>query len=300
MALLDRLKSLVEDPPPSYVFELSEGGVASARLGKGGPILDYIPFPEPVLQVSPVKENVANPELLGAHVEALSAAMNDHGKRRREAALILPDYCTRIALLDFESFPKDPSDQMALVRFRMKKTVPFDMDAAALSFQARKGAAKTTEVLAAAAAAEIVSRYEAPFRVAGFHTGFVTTSMLAALDLLPKTGLQVCAKIGGHTMTVAVCDGRQPRLVRCVETDNFEADELMGVLYPTFAYAEDELKQRPARMFTCGFEMVDPDVLIWCASEIGLTFEPLGSRWGQTEEHNAGMLGWLQAQEERE
>ena len=300
MALLDRIKSLVEDPPPAYVFELSEGGIASARRGKAGPELNYSPFPAPILQVSPVKENVANPELFETHVESLATALDGQVKRRRQAALILPDYCTRIALLDFESFPKDPAEQLALVRFRMKKTVPFDMDSAALSFQAGKSAAKTTEVLAAAAAGEIVSRYEAPFRVAGFHTGFVTTSMLAALDLLPKTGLQVCAKIGGHTMTVAVCDGRQPRLVRCVEMDNFEADELMGVLYPTFAYAEDELKQRPLRMFTCGFEKVDPEVLAWCASEMRLAFEPLASRWGQTEEHNAGMLGWLQAQEERE
>jgi type IV pilus assembly protein PilM len=298
MALLDQIRSLIDEPPPSYAFELSEGGVAHARLLKGQPELHFTPFPSPVLQISPVKENVFNPELLSAHVAAL--ASNGSGRRRRDAALILPDYCTRIALLDFESFPKDPHEQQALVRFRMKKTVPFDMDAAALSFQARKGPAKTTEVLVAAAAAEIVSKYEAPFRVAGFQTGFVTTSMLAALDLLPKAGLQVCAKIGGQTMSVAVCDGRQPKLVRCVEMENFEADEVMGVLYPTFAYAEDELKQRPGRMFTCGFDRLDPAVLDACAAEMGLPFELLCSRWGEAAEFNAGLLGWLHAQEERE
>lgn len=299
MALLDQLKSLVEDAPPAYVFELSESGIAHGRRGKAEPELGFSPFPSPVLQVSPVKENVFNAELLGAHVASLIPA-NGNGRKRREAALILPDYCTRIAMLDFDSFPKESNEQMALVRFRMKKTVPFDMDAAAVSFQARKGAGKTTEVLVAAAASEIVSKYEAPFRVAGYQTGFVTTSMLAALDLLPRTGLQVCAKISGKTMSVAVCDGRQPKLVRCVEMDNLSTDEVMGVLYPTFAYAEDELKQRPARMFTCGFERLDPAVLETCASEMALAFEPLGSRWGATGEFNAGLLGWLQAQEERE
>jgi len=299
MALLDQLKSLVEDPPPTYIFELCEAGIAHARRGKGSPELGFSPFPAPVLQVSPVKENVFNAELLGAHVASLIPA-NGNGKKRREAALILPDYCTRIAILDFDSFPKEPNDQLALVRFRMKKTVPFDMDAAAVSFQTRKGTGKTTEVLVAAAASEIVSKYEAPFRVAGYQTGFVTTSMLAALDLLPKIGLQVCAKISGQTMSVAVCEGRQPKLVRCVEMDNFGAEEVMGVLYPTFAYAEDELKHRPARMFTCGFDRLEPAVLASCAAEMGLTFEPLGSRWGATEECNAGLLGWLQAQEEGE
>lgn len=301
MSLLEQLKSLVDDPPPAFVFEVSEAGVAMAKPGKMGPDLNFRPFPVPVLQASPVKENVLNAELLGSHVASLvPLAGGGQSRRRRQAALILPDYCTRIALLDFESFPKDPVEQSALVRFRMKKTLPFDMDAAAVSFQVRKGAGKGTEVLAAASAAEILSRYEAPFRVAGFHPGFVTTSMLATLDLLPKAGLQVCAKLGGQTMTVAVCDGRQPRLVRCVELENFEADELMSVLYPTVAYAEDELKQRPARMFTCGFERIDRGVLAWCAGEMGLAFEPLTSRWGVAGEHDAGLLGWLQAQEERD
>jgi type IV pilus assembly protein PilM len=296
--LFEHLKSLIEDPPPAYVFELSEGGVAYANRAQGDPALNFSPFPSPVLQVSPVKENVFNAELLGAHVASVAAAVNG-ARKRREAALILPDYCTRIAILDFESFPKDAAEQMALVRFRMKKTVPFDMDAAAVSFQARKEG-KTTEVLVAAAATEIVAKYEAPFRVAGFQTGFVTTSLLAALDLLPKAGLQICAKIGGQTMSVAVCEGRQPKLVRCVEMDTFGADDVMGVLYPTFAYAEDELKQRPGRMFTCGFDRLEPAVLEACARDMNLPFEPLTSRWGPPGEYNAGLLGWLQAQEDRD
>ena len=298
MTILDQILAFVDDPPPAHVFEVSEAGVAFAHWGKKGqPDVGFNPFPAPVLQISPVKENVVNPELLGIHVAELGV-VSGGSRKRRDAALILPDYCTRIALLDFESFPKVASEQQALVRFRMKKTVPFDMDAAAVSFQARKGEGNSTEVLVAAAAAEIVSKYEAPFRVAGYHLGFVTTSMLAALDLLPKEGLQVCAKVGGETMTVAVCDGRQPKLVRCVELDNFGYDEVMGVLYPTFAYAEDELKQRPQRMFTCGFERLERNVRQACEAEMSLTFEPLQSRWGVADEFNAGMLGWLQAQEE--
>jgi type IV pilus assembly protein PilM len=297
MALLDRVKAFVSEPAAAHVFELSEAGVAFAHRGKGAPEFGFRAYPSPMLQVSPVKENVINAEALSAHVASLGAEGSP--RRRRDAALILPDYCTRIALLDFESFPKEPAEQLALVRFRMKKTVPFEMDSAVVSFQARKGEGTATEVLVAAAATEIVSKYEAPFRVAGYQPGFVTTSMLAALDLIPKEGLQVCAKIGGQTMTVAVCDGRRPKLVRCVELDNFETDEVMGVLYPTFAYAEDELKQRPSRMFTCGFQCLEPEVMQACEAEMGLTFEPLTSHWGAAEEHNAGLLGWLQAQEER-
>jgi hypothetical protein len=34
------------------------------------------------------------------------------------AAVILPDYCARVAVLDFDAFPDDPEEQQALVRFR--------------------------------------------------------------------------------------------------------------------------------------------------------------------------------------
>ena len=33
------------------------------------------------------------------------------GRKRRDVALILPDYCTRIAVLDFDSFPGDAKNR---------------------------------------------------------------------------------------------------------------------------------------------------------------------------------------------
>ena len=48
--------------------------------------------------------------------------------------LILPDYCARVAVLDFDTFPSDPAEQLALVRFRIKKSVPFDVDSAIVSY----------------------------------------------------------------------------------------------------------------------------------------------------------------------
>ena len=50
------------------------------------------------------------------------------------------------------------------------------------------------------------ARYEAPFRAAGFHPGYVTTSALAALNLVPDSGVTVFAKLSGHTLTVVVLD----------------------------------------------------------------------------------------------
>ncbi|MFN7922469.1 MAG: hypothetical protein U0Q16_20360 [Bryobacteraceae bacterium] len=294
MSLLDRLRSLVEDPPPVYAFELSRSGVAwVVRAAKGNPELQFRAFPQATLDVSPVRDNVLDAEGFAAHVKGLFS-LNGH---RKDAALILPDYCSRIAVLDFESFPKDKDEQTALVRFRLKKTVPFDMDAAAVSFHVQKSSAKRVEVLAVTAAYEIIAKYEAPFRAAGLTPGLCTSSTLAVMDLMPASGMNLLAKRCDNTLTVAICDGRQPKLVRCVELAGESIPEAMSVIFPTIAYAEDELKRHPERVLSCGFGVNSEEFQRACASELSLNAEPLRSAWGLAQEHNAGLLGWVQAQE---
>lgn len=294
MSFLDQLRGLVDDPAPAYAFEISSEGIAwAARLSRRRPpSINFEPFQTEVVAVSPVKDNIADPETFARQVAALHPANGN--KRRRDAALILPDYSTRIAVLDFDQFPSDRNEQTALVRFRMNKTVPFDLETAAVNFQMQKSAGKKFEVLVAAAAIEIVAKYEAPFRAAGYAPGFATTSVLAMMDLLPAQGLNVAVKLAGRTLTVAVCEGRQPKLVRCVEIDSGAASEVMAVMIPTFAYAEDQLGRRPDRIAVCGLA---EDFAVACEAELGAPVEPLRSAWGPAHPNNAGLLGWLQAQE---
>jgi type IV pilus assembly protein PilM len=297
MAFLDQLKGLFDDPPPAYVFEIAPAGIAWAirptRRGEA-PKSGFRPFAGNVLSISPARDNVIDTDAFGALVASLAPASNV--RRRRDAAIILPDYCARIAVLDFDSFPNEPDEQASLVRFRMKKTVPFDVDTAAVSFNSwRYG--KRFEVVAAAAAQEIVAKYEAPFRAAGYLPGFCTTSMLAAVDLMPRSGLNVAVKLCDRVLTVALCDGRHPKLVRCVELEAEHFDEIMGVLYPTLAYAEDELKRKPERMMICGFGESDRAIRDQLQSDLGIPVERMRTLWGDTDGYNSGLMGWLQAQE---
>ena len=84
-----------------------------------------------------------------------------------------------MSVLDFDAFPSSPEEQLSLIRFRLKKTLPFDIDSAAVSYfaqPAEKGV--TIEVVAVIVALEIIARYEALFRAMNFHAGEVTTSAL--------------------------------------------------------------------------------------------------------------------------
>jgi type IV pilus assembly protein PilM len=292
MSILRKLERLVEDAPPDYAFELSAGGVAWARVGKTGQA-GFRPLPAGALAISPVRDNVLIPDALQAQVLAL-VPPNGKAKRIRRAALILPDYAARVAVLDFDAFPAERAEQLSLVRFRMKKTVPFDLESAAVSFHVQATAGKKVEVVVAVVALEILARYEAPFRTAGFHPGFVTTSMLAALELLPSSGLGVVVKLGDRVLTVAVTEGQKLKLLRCVELDSIEMEEVMGVLFPTIAYAEDQLGAKPASMRLAGFGAISEPIRQECESSLGVPAEPLRSRLGAPSSENTGLFGYLE------
>lgn len=291
MSVLDHLAAFVDDPPPVYAFEISAAGVAWVVRGdrKSGPQIAFKPWESGVLNVSPISDNVQQPE---AFLAAISSLTVPNGKRRRNAAVILPDYCARIAVLDFDAFPTEAEEQLSLVRFRLKKTVPFDVDSAAVNYHIQKSG-KRWEVVVAAAAHEIVARYEAPFRQSGYNPGYVTTSVLASLDLLPGGGLHVLTKLAGRVLTVAVCEGRQPKLVRCVELPDVTHEDVKAMLFPTLAYAEDTLGRHPEKLFACGLG----DVAGELSAEWNIPVEPLRSPWGGVNETNSGLLGWLQAHE---
>ncbi len=157
------LASLFRDPPPAYAFEVSEAGIASADLAKA-PQTEFHPLTPGTVSVSPLRDNILMPDELAAAVRGL-APVNGN-RRRKDIALILPDYCARIAVLDFDSFPADAKEQISLVRFRMKKSVPFDVESAAVGYWTQTSGGKV-DVVAAVAPFEIIARYEAPFRAAG-------------------------------------------------------------------------------------------------------------------------------------
>ena len=280
------LLRLIQDPPPDYVFELSEGGIAYVRPGTVQPAFE--PLEPGVLSPSPVADNILKADALADKVRALSGMAS--GRKRGRAVLILPDYCARVAVLEFDSFPTDPKEQLSLVRFRMKRSVPFDVESAVVGFYAQGRKGKGTDVVVVAAALEIVARYEAPFRAAGLHPGFVTTSAVAMIDLERGPDISVIARLSGRVLTVVVLQAGALKLVRTVELADTSHEELAGVLLPTMAFIEDQLNAKPARVRFCGLG----DIEVW-EEELGAPVEILKSRFGTPSQFDAGLHGYLQS-----
>lgn len=280
--------SILRDPPPAMAFEVSEAGLAVAPLRPRG-AMTFHAFKPGTLSVSPLHDNVLSVEDLAYTVK--TAAGPSGNRKRRDIALIIPDFATRLAVLDFDEFPSDRAEQLSLIRFRVKKSVPFDVDSATVSYFPQHAGGKKYDVLVAVVPVEIVSRYEAAFRAAGLNPGLVTTSSLAFLELVTERGLAVIAKRNGKALTVLVMDRGRVRLVRCLET----GPEISGELYPTLIYVEDQFGQRAEKVLLCGFGDETEQTCSQLASELGVEVEPVRTTHGLPGDNHAGLLGYLRS-----
>jgi type IV pilus assembly protein PilM len=282
MSLWNQIASLVSDPPPNHLFELSEAGIAYAQGKQTG----FAEFEPGTLVASPVEDNLLRADAVASMIGRVTP--NNGSKKRKPAAVILPDYAARVSVLDFDSFPSSMDEQNSLVRFRVKKTIPFDIDSAAVShFVQPHATGKKVDVITVTVSLEVIARYEALFRSTGFHPGIVTTSALASLNLYRGEGVAVLAKLSGRALTVSVIANNIVKLFRCVALDEASDEDILGVLQPTFAYVEDELGAPVSRMIVCG---IPHEILRGLKCEV----EPLRSQFGTPGPFNAGLLGYLE------
>jgi type IV pilus assembly protein PilM len=301
VSLLAKIKALVQDPPPEYVFELSEAGIAWARTADPGNV-HWTPLPEGTITVSPLENNVKQPEALAAAVRLIVSGEPPR-KQRRPAALILPDYCARVAVLDFDTFPSEPEEQAPLAKFRMKRAVPFDIEGAVVSCYAQpRNKAGKIDVVVAAVNIDVASHFEAPFRAVGFHCGFITLSAISALSLQaenPEEGVSpsVVAKLSGSVLALALLDGPAVRMFRCVQLRETNEREAMDVLATTFAYAEDELGGQPKVLRLCGIPRQNQELRDRWSREFGLPVTGMLSRFGAPGAFNSGLYGYLESVE---
>ena len=117
----------------------------------------------------------------GALVGALRTALEQVGQRGRDVTLVVPDAAVRVLLLDFDALPAKAAEALPVVRFRLKKLLPFDADGAAVSYQVMATTRDNLQVLAVAMPREVQAEYESLVREAGFEPGAVLPSTLAAL-----------------------------------------------------------------------------------------------------------------------
>lgn len=303
--MLAFLKHWLSDPPPATIFEITETGVTLARLTPKSRLPEKLIFatlPEGIVESSPIRQNIHNVEAFEA---ALQELLQQTGPiRKKDAALLLPDNCARMAVLDFENLPGDPGERLSLIRWRLKKAVPFDVDTASVAYQVQRANAtgKQFSVLVAVSPVEVVSQYEAAVRKLGLVPGFVSISVTATLSLVVEHGITMLVKRSGRILSLAILDQGKVRLIRVLDEgvtgDPLSEDrlrEMAADLYPTFVYVADNFGAPVSKLVVAGFGQsvqLASDVF---RRELGYEAEPLQGPQGLVDANSAGIWGFLHA-----
>ncbi|WP_263408463.1 type IV pilus biogenesis protein PilM [Terriglobus tenax] len=160
-----------------------------------------------------------------AVASALRSALERVATQSRDVTLVIPDATARVVLLDFDVMPSKSEDADSVVRFRLKRMLPFDADTAAVSYQVMNETRGSVSVLAVAMPADLRNEYEQAVREAGYEPGAMLPSSLAAVASLdpadPKP--QLLLNIDESSMTTAIVKGGVLVLYRTVEFAHMEA-----------------------------------------------------------------------------
>jgi type IV pilus assembly protein PilM len=119
--------------------------------------------------------------------------------------VVVPDSAVRVLFVDFDQLPSKVAEALPVVRFRLKKLLPFDADDAMVSYQVMSSEKGSIKLLAVAMPKAVLEEYEAVVLAAGYLPGAVLPSTLAALaglDENPAAVLVVNAGMGGVTTAI--------------------------------------------------------------------------------------------------
>ena len=101
--------------------------------------------------------------------------------------LLIPDPVVRVFILPFETLPRRTDEALPLLRWRLKKSVPFDVDETVVSWMRQTGKEDALEVVTAVARQRIVREYEEILEPLNAKPKVVLSSTLATLPLIPNS-----------------------------------------------------------------------------------------------------------------
>lgn len=279
MAIPFRILSPNTNSRPNLACELTPEGVLAARLQKDGQaVMSFAPLPSGALKPGLGGENFLD----RAAVEtALRKALEDAGAREKQLTLVVPDAAVRVLMLEFDSLPAKAQEALPIVRFRLRKLMPFEVEDAAVSYQVMRQAAEQEHVLVTVMPRVLRDEYEGAVRAAGYEPGVVLPSTLASLAALTTKEAALVVNRNGRSLTTAITAGDELLLHRTQELAANEADhkeELAQCVLVARAYFEDTLHATPEVLYCIGpggaqeFERVLDD-----AAGEGLRMRDLGA-----------------------
>jgi type IV pilus assembly protein PilM len=244
---------------PRLACEIMPGGVIAARVADKGAHLDA--FVSRRLGEGAVAPGLAGPNVQdGAALrKAIKGALESLGGKSRDVIVIVPDAAIRVLLLDFETLPPSLQEIEPVIRFRLKKSLPFDVEQAAVSWEVRREDG-TVRVVAAVSPRFVIQEYERAFSDLGYSPGVVLPSSLAALGMVEGERPTLLLKVDPSHIIIAAAQRKELRLIRTLENPHgtaVTAGELAEAVLPSIVFFEDTFAARIEEVYLGGSIPVD-------------------------------------------
>ena len=129
---------LVDPEPPGLGIDIRQDEIAVVRLSEKRKPLEIdlsftSPLPEGLLHLHMLEPNILDEEAFSKTVEGALVRAQLGGRKRM--ALSLPDHLARIAVMELPDPPRSSAELVEFLKFRMKKSLPFDVEKARVAFE---------------------------------------------------------------------------------------------------------------------------------------------------------------------
>ena len=246
---------------PRLACEITSAGVVAGRPGEAEQeiVSSFAPLRPGVLAAGLKPPNFTD---RAAVASALRQALNEISLKENQITVVIPDAAVRVLLLDFDLLPAKAAEALPIIRFRLRKLVPFEVEDAAVSYQIMPGKPGLVRVIVAVSPAAVLAEYESAVREAGYEPGVVLPSTLAALAAVSAEEPSLVINRNGSSVTTAITRRNEMLLHRTLELTEKElmpeenslhaADELQQSVSVAVAYFEDTLESPPRQLLSCG------------------------------------------------
>ncbi len=182
---LERWALLRASVPPVAV-EMDRAEMVLVRLRprrRGRPVLEAHasrPLPDQLAEGSNLRVSLGEVEETTRKAREL---FESTGTRPGRVSLVLPDNLARVSLLSFPERPPSRRHLDEMIRFKLRKSVPFRLEEAAISYQVLPSVGAELQVLVALMLRSVVEQFEQVFEAVGARPGRVDLSTLSLYNL---------------------------------------------------------------------------------------------------------------------
>jgi type IV pilus assembly protein PilM len=251
--MLSKVKTSAQPARPPAAVELTPDGVlAAAQPAAGQPVYAFAPLPQQALVPGIEQPNLRAPQ---AVADAIRSALDQVSPRTHSVTLVLPDTAVRVFVLDFDALPAKSAEAISVLRFRLRKMVPFDVEHASVSYQVLAQTKTECKVLTAVMPGNILAEYEAAVRAAGYEPGAVLPSSLAALEMAGSLEAVLAANLSDTAITTVIATGQDLLLYRTLDLPAGHAERIAEIrrgIAVAAAYFEDKLGAPPGALHYAG------------------------------------------------